>query len=152
MYPNINCIVHCRVFLLQLHFGLGFRFGVYCVYSVWESYPGLKLSCRVQQQSSAMARHRIRGRLPLEHLGRQRDRDRKLLEREITRARFTGVTRLRCPCRICNRGVRTWYSLKTMTQHIRDFGYHPWQRGPSEVNITNRLRCSGIVRSFFPLC
>ena len=81
----------------------------------------------------AMPYRRPQGRLPIDHLGRQRDRDAKLLRREMARARTQGLARVRCPCRVCNRGVRSWYSIKTVSQHISDYGYHPWQRGSSEV-------------------
>ncbi|KAG0594745.1 hypothetical protein M758_UG105400 [Ceratodon purpureus] len=63
---------------------------------------------------------------------RQSTRDRKLIERKLALARRIGATRLRCPCRLCNRGLRTSYSLKTVARHVRFYGYHPSQRGRTE--------------------
>ncbi|KAG0596356.1 hypothetical protein M758_UG246300 [Ceratodon purpureus] len=84
-----------------------------------------------------MPRARTHGRLPIYHLARQSDRDKKLLGRELTRARAVGLSRLKCPCRICNMGIKTSLSLATVAKHVRNYGYHPWQRGSSERYESN---------------
>ncbi|KAG0597306.1 hypothetical protein M758_UG326800 [Ceratodon purpureus] len=43
-----------------------------------------------------------------------------------------GLCRLRCPCCICNQGIRTLYGLPTVARDVRSYGYHPWQHGSSK--------------------
>ncbi|KAG0557128.1 hypothetical protein KC19_11G104200 [Ceratodon purpureus] len=82
--------------------------------------------------SGSMPRRRGSLPLPLENERRQKARDLKLLGREIQLATERGDRRIWCPCRICNRGIRTLLSHPTVKKHIRWYGYHPRQRGSTE--------------------
>lgn len=80
-----------------------------------------------------MTTHHGTPRLPLEHPVRIQARDAKLLAREIARAVAIGAAVINCPCRICNKGIRSHYSLNTVTRHVRRYGMHAHRRGKSEV-------------------
>lgn len=81
---------------------------------------------------NAMQR-RPRGRLPLRHPARLKERDAKLLRREIEVARNNNQTTLFCPCRVCKRGPRSNYSFQAVMKHIKAYDYDDWQRGSTEV-------------------
>ena len=80
-----------------------------------------------------MPRRTVNMRLSVDNESRQKARDLKLLRREISIAEERGLRRILCPCRVCNRGIRTLISHATVTKHIRWYGYHPYQRGSTEV-------------------
>jgi hypothetical protein len=89
-------------------------------------------------------------RLPLWHPARVHARDAKLLRRELAGARSRGHRRILCPCRVCNRGVRTEYALRTVATHVHQYDYHEWQRGSTKVIIftPTSLMCTSYC--FFP--
>jgi hypothetical protein len=75
--------------------------------------------------------------LPLHYPGRIRARDAKLLRQELAEARRARRTSMQCPCRVCNRGLWTQYSLRRVAKHVHEYAYHDWQR--SRIHVSQAL-------------
>jgi hypothetical protein len=86
--------------------------------------------------------------LPCRHLARVRARDEKLLRRELALARSRGHRTIHCPCRVCNRSLRTEYALRTVANHIQNYAYHDWQWGSTVVRLYSILHFTSML---FPL-
>lgn len=89
-----------------------------------------------------------RAALPLNHPRRIKERDEKLIQRELERA---GNSRsIPCPCRLCKRSIKCNRSGRAVKDHIRLYGFHEWLRGSTEVITSfcldvNVFCCFGIV-------
>jgi hypothetical protein len=103
---------------------------MHCGVSHLTSSISLTISLRTQVRSMSRT---APSALPLRHPARVRARDAKLLRREVAAARSRRKKTIPCPCRVCNRGIRTEYSLRTVAQHVRAYDYPDWQRGSTEV-------------------
>ena len=88
-------------------------------------------------------------RLPLRSRRRISARDAKLLSREDAVGRGLGNAALKrpCPCNVCISGVRDQELFRrTVHNHLRRYGRHPFHRGSTEVRNVPSLnllpRCS----------
>jgi hypothetical protein len=71
--------------------------------------------------------------LPINSLERIEERDARLFRHLRVQNLSTGARRCLCPCKICNRGLRSNLLVNIVYKHLHLYGRHPQQRGPSEV-------------------